>query len=171
MTAGQQTSVSLRKEFAYAGMISDLSRDTNLKSYTSEEASAEIPFGTFVGQGATYDDSILKLATITDKVVGVLVLSQAFAADVEVGTTGLKPKMTAQVMTRGRVWVYVEEAVTPASTFLIRGIAAGAEKAGATRDTADASDLIDASKWARFLGTTTGAGLVEIEFDVNNRGA
>lgn len=168
MTA-QQTSVGV-KAIAYAGMISDASRDSNLRSYTSEEASAEIPFGVFVGQG-TNDNGMLLLAATSDGVVGLLVNSQAFARDVEVGDTGLKPKMTAQVMTRGRAYAWVEEAVTPASLPLIRCIAVGSEKAGALRDTADASDCVNASSWMRFLGTTTGAGFVEVEFDVANRGA
>lgn len=165
-----QTSVALRMTAAYPGMISDSHMDSNVRSYVSEEASAEIPFGVFVKQG-TADEGCLLLTAITDKVIGVVVHSHAYAKTEELGTTGLKPKVTLGVMTRGRIWCYVEEAVTPASSVLIRAIAAGAEKAGATRDTADASDLIDASKWARFLGTTTGAGIVEVEFDVNNRSA
>lgn len=168
MTIAQSSIAAMTR--AYAGMLSDSSRDTNKRSYTSEEASDEIPFGVFVGQGAD-DDGMLKLATIADKVIGVLILPNGHAKDTEVGDTGLKSKMTGNVLSRGRCFVHVEEAVTPASLAKIRGIAVGAEKAGALRDTADASDLIVASSWVRFLGTTTGAGIVEIEFDVANRGA
>lgn len=166
MTA-TQTSVAA-KAAAYAGMISDASRDTNLRSYTSEEASAEIQFGTFVAQGVA-EKGMLKLAAITDRVVGVLVNSQAFAKDVEVGDTGLKPKMTASVMTRGRVWVLAEEAMTFASVALIRAIVAGSEVAGSVRDTADGADTIDKTAgWLRVLTGSTGAGLVEVEFDIAN---
>lgn len=166
----QQTSVSNRMAVGFPGMISDASRNTNLATYTSEEAAAEIPFGVFVKEG-TLRDQMLLLTAITDRVAGVLVQSHGHAKDNELGTTGVKPKCTGSVMTAGRCFVYVEEAVTRASKVLIRAIAAGAEKAGATRDTADAADLIDASAWARFVDDTTGAGFVEIEFNVVGQGA
>lgn len=165
-----QTSVAESMTAAFAGMVADSSPNKDVRSYVSEEASAEIPFGVMVGQG-TLDDQCLLLAAITDKMIGVVVHSHAYAKDVELGTTGIKPKMTVGVMKKGVVWVYVEEAVTPASTVLCRAVAAGAEKAGAFRDTADASDLIDCSSFARFLSSTTGAGIALLEFDVAMRGA
>ena len=45
--------------------------------------------------------------------------------------------------------------VTPASAPLVRAVAAGAEIAGAFRDTSDASDLIDVSHFCRFVSTST----------------
>lgn len=170
MAVGQQTSITTRMAKGFPGMISDASRDTNIRSYVSQEASAEIPFGVFVGQGSD-DDGMVLLAATTDKVIGLLTHSNAYAKDIELGDVGLKPTVVGGVMSRGRAFVYVEEAVTPASPVLIRAIAVNPERAGATRDTADASDTIDASKWARFIETATGAGFVEIEFDVNNRAA
>lgn len=162
-----QTSVSSMAA-GYPGMESDASRDQNNRSYVSEEASAEIPFGVFVGQGAA-DDGMLLLAATSDKVIGVLLATGALPKDLALGDTGLKPKMTGTVKSRGRCFVYVEEAVTPASSPLIRCIATGGEKAGSLRDTADASDCL-AAPWIRILGTTTGAGFVEVEYDVMNRG-
>lgn len=169
MTA-TQTSVSSRMAVGFPGLISDASRNTNLISGTSEEASAEIPYGVFVGEGADRNGMLL-LAAITDRVKGLLVYSSAAAKPNELGDSGLKSGITGSVMTAGRAFVYVEEAVTRASKVLIRCIAAGAEKAGATRDTADASDLLDASAWCRFVEDSTGAGFVEVEFNVVGIGA
>lgn len=165
MTA-TQTSVAAKAP-AYAGMRSDASRDTNGRSYTSEEASAEIAFGTFVGQGAN-EKGMLLLAATADKVIGALVNSMAFAKDVEVGDTGLKPAMTGTVDSRQRLWVLCEQDVTPADPVFIRCVAAGAEVAGSVRKDADTADAVDASHWARFLGANVGT-LVEVEYDVHGR--
>jgi hypothetical protein len=59
---------------------------------------------------------------------------------------------------------------TPASAVLVRVVANSAQ-VGDFRDTADSSNCVDISSWARYLTTTTGAGLVLLEFDVLNRGA
>jgi hypothetical protein len=61
--------------------------------------------------------------------------------------------------------------VTTASNVLVRAIATGSEVAGAFRDTADASDCIDITGYARYL-TSAGIGEVAlVEFDFRNRGA
>lgn len=165
-----QTSVTVGMTRAFAGMLGDVAYSKNCQSYVNSEASAEIPFGVMVGQGAT-DDTCLKLAAITDKMIGIVAHSHAYNKDNELGTTGLKPKVTVDVLKKGTIWVPVEEAVTPASAVLVRAVAAGAEVAGAFRDTADASDLIDCSAFARYLTTTTGAGFALLEFDMTMRGA
>lgn len=164
-----QTSVSLAMTAAFAGMQVD-AKKCEILSYVSEEASAEIPFGVCVKQG-TADDQCLKLTAITDKLIGIVVHSHAYQKDNEVGDTGIKPKMMVAVAVRGEIWVPVEEAVTPASTVLVRAIAVGGETAGAFRDTADASDLIDVSKFCRFMSSTTGAGIARLMFDFTNRAA
>ena len=167
MTAPQTSVSSMARGFA--GLVSDSSRDSNVRSYVSEEASAEIPFGTFVKQGAA-DNGALKMTAQTDAtIIGLVVHSHAYAKDTELGDTGLKPGVTLSVLTRGRAFVLCEQAVTPATPVFIRGVAAGAEVAGSVRSDADVNDAVDASAWARFLETTTGAGFAEIEFDVNNR--
>lgn len=164
-----QTSVSLAMAVAFDGMQVD-GGECRIESYVSEEAADEIPFGVCVKQG-TADDQCLKLTAITDKLIGITVHSHAYQKDVEIGTTGVKPKMTLGVAVRGQLWVPVEEAVTPASDVHVRAVAAGAEVAGAFRDTADGADTIDISAFARFKSTTTGAGRAILEFDFTNRGA
>lgn len=53
------------------------------------------------------------------------------------------------VLKRGRVWVKVEDAVTPASGVRVRIIASGGEIAGSFRGAADSTDtiVIQAARW------------------------
>lgn len=163
-----QTSVADAMTRAFQGMLADSANHT-IESMTSEEASAEVPFGVMVKQG-TSDTQFLKLTAITDKLVGIVVHSHAYDKPNELGDTGLKPKVTAGILRIGRIWVPVEEAVTPASSVLVRAVVAGAEVAGAFRDTADASDLIDISHIARYRTTTTGAGIALLEINMTGFG-
>jgi hypothetical protein len=152
-----------------AGQLADSGRNDVL-SKTSEEASAEIPYGVMVAQG-TADDGVVLLAATTDVLVGVSVLSHDYAVGVEVGDTGYKPKTTFGVLNVGRIAVLVEEAVTPASSVYVRAVAAGAEVKGAFRDTADGTDTIDISSFARYV-TSAGAGEIAIvDIDMRNRNA
>lgn len=165
-----QTSVSETMTQAYMGMLADSGYDKYVRSYVNEEASDEMPFGVVVQQG-TADNQCLLLNAITDKLIGITVHSHAYDKDNELGTTGLKQYATVGVARRGRVWCYAEEAVTPASAPLVRAVAAGVEVPGHFRDSADAADLIDVSAFCRFLTSTTGAGLVLVEFDFAMFGA
>lgn len=165
-----QTSVSLTHGVALDGMIADAEPYVE-RSYVSEEASAEMPFGTVVKQG-TADNGCLKLTAVTDKLLGIIRRSHAFHKDVELGDTGLKPKVMIPVVVRGTMWVPCEEAMTPSSAKIyVRAIAAGAEVAGAFRDSTDASDLIDVTAFVRVLTSSTGAGRIKIAFDFTMRGA
>lgn len=165
-----QTSVSAAMTEAFQGMLGDASYHKHVESYVNEESSAEIPFGVFVKRG-TAANTAIKLTATSDELEGVVVHSHAYDKDNELGTTGLKPKVTMGVLARGRIWVPVEEAVTPASSVLVRAVATGSEVAGACRDTADGSDCIDISKYARFLTSTSGAGIALLEYDVIARKA
>lgn len=165
------TAVSQSTAGVFAGMLAD-AKDVEVDSFVSEEASAEIPFGVMVQQG-TADNGALKLATssasMAGKLVGVVVHSHAYAKDTELGSTGLKPKTTLKVLTRGRIWVQVEEAVTPLSPVKVRAVATGGEVAGAFRDTADSTDCVDISKFARYLTTAGAAGFAILDLDMSGR--
>lgn len=167
-------SVSAALPVAFPGMRASADPG-NIDSYVNGEASAEIPFGVCVAQG-TDDKEAIKLAATSDKLLGIVVHRHAYAYGVELGDTGLKPDVVMGVMTRGECWVLVEEAVTPASAPLVRAVAAGAEVAGAFRDTADASDLIDVSHFCRFIGSSTTAPdgttlIARLRFDFTMRAA
>lgn len=165
--AAQQTTFSATPARGFAGMPADF-RGLDVVSRVSEEASAEIPFGQMVKQGTT-DRGILRLSATGDtaKLEGVVVHSQNKAKDFELGSSGLKPKITAGVAVKGRILVSVDEAVTPLSVVRVRCTDSGGT-AGTFRTTASAGNTILCSKWAKFNGTTTGAGIVELEFDMTS---
>lgn len=166
-----QTSVSTSPTLGVPGLIADMNPNNDLRSYVNEEASAEIPFGVMVKQGTAADQcKLLASGDTAASFIGVNVYNPSAAKPYVLGDTGIKSKQMCRVMTKGVVWVTVEEAVTPASAVLVRIIASGAEVAGAFRDTADASDCIDISGFARYL-TAAGAGeLAQVQIDMNMRG-
>lgn len=71
------------------------------------------------------------------------------------------------VLRKGRVWVWAEEAVTPADQVFVRHTAAGNNKPGNFRQDADTANAA-LLKGARFMSTTTGAGLVLVEINLTN---
>lgn len=163
-TIGVQTQATL----GFPGMISDASDSDDIRSYVSAEASAEVPFGQMVKQGAT-DRAFLRLTSgTTQAILGVLVQSQGRAKPTELGTTGLKPKMTGGIMRRGRCWVTIDENVTPASPVRVRVTDTGGT-AGTFRTSSSAGNTVLISSWARFTGTFTAAGgVAELELDALN---
>lgn len=168
-------SVSNTLPVAFPGMRSS-SHFGHIDSMINGEASAEIPFGVFAAQGST-DKSAKKLTAITDALVGVITFRHGYADTIELGTTGLKPGVTMEVMDEGEAWVIVEEDVTPASTPRVRAIAgAGGSIIGALRTTAEAPNLIDISHFARFVSSSTLAQdgttkIAKLRFNVTMRAA
>jgi hypothetical protein len=161
--AAQQTSVVAMTP-GFAGMLADTG-EKDVRSYVSEEASAEIPFGQLVKQGSA-DTGCLRLSAGTDvnKFLGVVVHSHAYEKDIEVGTSGIKPKMTVGVLFEGTVWVSVSEAVGPTDPVRVFIDDTG-HVAGTFCKTASATHTVLISAWARFLTSTTGAGLVQLKID------
>lgn len=154
---------------AYAGMPFGLNMPKT-ESFVNAEASAEIPEGVVV-QDTTTDGEAKLLTATNNKLIGIVMRSDSYAKDHERGTTGLKPKTVMKVATKGELYVLTEEAVSPRSAVLVRCVATGGEQAGAFRDTADSSDCVDISQFARYKETTTGAGPALLEFDFTMRGA
>lgn len=164
-----QTSFDTTATAPYAGMKGDSTFD-RVDSYVNEEASAEMEFGIMLQQGTLANDALIPTG-ITNDFIGVLLHSHAYANDTELGTTGLKPNVTLNVMSKGRCWVTVEEAVTPASNVLVRCVTGTGTVMGRFRDTADGVTCLDISAYARFLTSTSGAGVALLEFDITNRRA
>jgi len=164
-----QTEVEDTMPIGVAGQLADLWTEENgdVASATSEEASAEIPFGVMVKPG-TADDGVLKLTATSNKLAGITVFSHLYAKPDELGDTGLKPKVTFDVLTRGRIIVFPEDAVTPASEVHVRAVATGSEVAGAFRGTADGTDTIDLTAFARWRSSADAADAAVLEIDLNN---
>lgn len=161
-----QTTVTTTFAAAFPGMLGDGSLVKDAMSFLNGEASAEIPFGYAVVQGSADNEAVLPAAG-TDglKLLGVVLHSHYYQKDNELGTSGIKPDVAMAVLGKGRVWVKIDENVTPASAVRVRHTAAGDGK-GSFRASASAGATFDCSKFARWIGThlaATGYGLLEID--------
>lgn len=156
---------------AVAGLLADNTLSKDCLSAINEEASAEIPFGVMVCRGTT--DLGVKLlntsaAAMASALKGVVVFGQSFAKPDDLGDTGLKPFMAFSILSKGRIYVQVEEAVAIGDAVRVRAVATGGEVKGAFRTSADASDCVDISKFARWTRGADAAGFAIVEIDMTN---
>lgn len=160
-----QTSYGSGMPVAFAGMKADSGED-DCRSFSQAEASAEVPFGVAVAQGASGSKAILP-ADANSKIVGVVVHSHDYVPGIQLGDTGIKPKNMMSVMAQGRIWVLVEEAVAVNDPVFVRHTANGAGKLqkGAFRNDIDTDKCISVPG-ARFITASSGAGIVQIEIDI-----
>jgi len=154
-----QTSVSTNFAAGYAGdPLGDLIDEEN------KLAAVAINPGLFVCQGAT--DGVCKLPTSSAEVAkGIGIARSNIARDPNFpSASGTYPiGDTVSVIRKGRVWVTVEEAVTPFDPVYVRYDTGTGSQKGAFRASADSSTaaLVTGAKYR----TTAGAGalvLVEI---------
>ncbi len=168
-----QTSVTTAMAPAFAGMLADTSGKRCSAKY-SEEASAEIPFGVMVCRGTDKDDGALLLntssAAMADILLGVVVHSHAYDKDNELGDTGLKSAVSFDVLTHGRIYVLPEETVHPGDAVRVRAVAGGSEVKGAFRTTADSTDCVDITSFARWArgGDSTTPAILELDMTYAN---
>ena len=171
-----QTEILSRMPIGIPGQLADLhtAEFGDVVSETNEEASAELPFGVMVKAG-TGDDLVKNITTTADKLVGVIVHAQNFAIPVQLGETGLKPGVTFGVLRRGRIYVRVEDAVTPDDEVHVRAVIggangygeAGAESHGAFRGSDDGTDTIDITAFARWITSAEAGEVAVVEIDMN----
>lgn len=162
MSNGQQTSFpSVQDEGLFAGFLPDYaSQERDILSYVNEETTAGIPFGVMVAQG-TADRGCVLMAAQNDDLIGIVVKNQAYDTKRELDDNGaLKPDVMVNVLRRGRIWVAVDESVAPGDDVRVD------EDGGTFTKTAENDVTIDISKNARWLSSTTGAGLALLEFDM-----
>lgn len=173
-----QTSVASRMSVGLAGLIGNLDgmRNASVVSATSSEASAEIPFGVMVQRGSA-DGTAKNLSTsaaamaANNLLLGVSTLAQGFDEPNELSNDddgGLMPEATFGVLIEGPIYVVPEENVTPASDVRVRAVAGGAEVLGAFRATADSTDCVDISAFARWMETGTAGSPTLLYIDMKN---
>lgn len=81
------------------------------------------------------------------------------------GEQGIADTQTVDVLRSGRIWVYSETAVDPTAAVYYRYATNGGNtKKGAFSKTTDAGNQI--LKNAQWIGTTTGAGIAQLEIDM-----
>jgi len=164
-----QTTVNKNPAVGLPGSPSDLATadGEGIISANSEESSAEITRGLAVQTSITNSDYGAKLITATtNKLLGIALRSND-ASDTELGTTGWKPGATFPVGRSGRYFVVIEENVAPGQSVRIR--CAGTGTAGAFRTTADATNCLDCTPFAKWVRTSLAAdGVGEVDIDFTN---
>jgi hypothetical protein len=160
-----QLSYAVDQAVAFAGMLADAGMVQDV--VTGENLSAAIPFGVMTAIGAGANQIALPAAAgdVTDvkKLVGVAIAHQAMESSAS-GLPQYAPNSAVNVLKKGRVWVQVENAVTR-GTSDVHVRYAGVGQRGGFRGAAVASEtaVLPNAKW---LSSTTGAGLALLEIDL-----
>lgn len=156
---------------AYAGMKSDL-RDDTVVSFIQGEASAEIPFGTAVAQGAASTqsgtpDKAIQMVNSASVVVGVLLHAHNYDRESQLGSTGVKPTNLISVLRKGQVYMVHEGAVTKGQPCFVRHTAgAGGSVKGVVRADADTATAVSTAALT-FAETKSALGDGIVLVDVN----
>lgn len=165
-----QTSVTAAPLVGRPGEPADglTARVGRVVSGISEEASANVLPGLMV-QAGTGDYGVKLLTATTNKLKGIAVRAHD-VADLDydlVNNTGYKPGAMVPVARTERWFVRIEENVTPASDVRVRCVATGGEVAGTFRATADSTDCLELTAFARWIRTALAAdGVAELEIDM-----
>jgi hypothetical protein len=140
--AGTQYDISFRRVDAYAVETDDI--------YPG--------MGVILG---TNKEKQVKLAAATTAVVAGIAMLQAKEQDAD-GNVIYKDEQTVPVLNKGRAWVPVTEAVTAGNGAFL--VFSGANK-GKWAAAAGAGPLASAITGAKFITSTTGAGLAVVELN------
>lgn len=159
-----QTSYALVLNEMIEGQIAD----NSLRDYLSAvnaEASAAIPFGSWVAFGGSLgDQGIILPAASTAKIAGVHFHTHSFAISTQlVLGSGIKIGSQLSVLTDGHVVVRSETNAAPGDPVFVRYAAgAGGTRLGATRNATVSSEMIDLTGKAKYLTTVTAGNLAVI---------
>ncbi len=156
----------------FPGMIADTTFLKDVATYVSGEASNQLPWGVMLMQGATDTAALLLTAGNVGKLIGIATYSAATQINTEMGSVadvggriGILPGVQLGVSRRGRLWVQVEEAVTPASPVRVRCTVAG-NGTGSFRTTSAGAGLSYNLVGCRYLDTAVANGICRVEFDM-----
>lgn len=164
-----QTTYGFYQSVPYAGALYDLESDQQIRSYANQEATASMPFGIAVAQGANDDGCILMVDT-NSKVLGITIHTHAVDPH-QVATTpakaGLSPKGTCGVLRQGRLWAIAEAIVAPQDDVFARYTASTAPKdqLGGLGPSADSSSAKQIAQ-AKWLTTAAAAGLAVVDINM-----
>jgi len=142
----------------------------DVRTMINQEASAEVPFGHGVKfEGSTEDLGALLPTAETSVIAGIVAHSHAYADD-ELGTTGVLPGATLNVLRKGKIWVAVEDGCAPGDRLWIRAVGAVAPEAiGQCNNADDSTDMVDCTNAGVFLTTAAAGGLAVLDVDFTNR--
>lgn len=154
-----QLTYSLNMAPGFEGQISD-SRLAQIDGFRNDGV-VEIPFGKAVTRSANADGRGCKLPATGEVLLGIMAHSHVY----EQQPVGLLPLQLGNVVSRGRMYVRSETAVTPASAVTVR-INTGGAGAGSFGGTAPAAGAFIAVPQARFLSSAAAGELVEIDINL-----
>jgi hypothetical protein len=162
---GVQQSYALTHAALLEGQLSDI-RDNTIGTYINETAVVQ-PFGDLqvYNLAGTVANSATTISGATGTVLGVNVLTYvdetALNGDLR---PGVKVDQVMNVANEGAVAVYVTGTVTPASVVRVLYSASGTGKAGQFSHAFASGKTVRLSN-ARFLSSTSGAGLAILELN------
>ena len=162
---GVQQSYALVHAALLEGQLSDI-RDNTIGTYINETA-VVLPFGDLqvYNLAGTVANSATTISGASDTVLGVNVLTYVDETDVNGdGRPGVKLDQVMNVANEGAVAVYVTGAVNPSSIVRVLYSASGTGKAGQFSHAFASGKTVRLSS-ARYLSSTTGAGLAILELN------
>lgn len=168
-----QTSYSINMQQAYEGSHGTLSyvRPGRNNQATAQPVGRMVAHDTATGTGgvANAELAFRALSAGTDVLLGVLIQDHTHPQINPVANGGVPSNAVGSIVSRGEVWVQVEQAVNPSSPVFVRFNAAGATgtnpAVGRFRTDADTSRAV-AVPTARFLTTAAAGGLALLEINL-----
>lgn len=133
--------------------------------FRNAEASDAIKFGwPVVASSSNADDCTIADAT-TSLIAGFVIRDDKYYADLENTDAGLLPGVALTVMERGEMQFLCESAMAPGDRVYVRVVAGVGETIGAVRATADGTDCVDCTAWARVVAKGAVGNTCRIKFD------
>jgi hypothetical protein len=161
-----QTNYNTDPTPSFAGMLGDQALDAHMLSRANGAAAAQ-PFGIMVrADAANPEDQFDIFSAASQAPLGVLVHKHDQENPALAGDLGVDLLEEASVLSKGRIWVRVEEAVAPGDGVFFRHTAGGGGSViGYFRNDADTAtcDQVDAARWIK---GSAGAGLALLELNL-----
>lgn len=165
-----QTTYGTKPAIATLGMIADVGYD-NVVMSASAAINVYVGSLSVFASGPTIPPDAGTVTEITDSAASIaarvgICLYDATRMPYNPATTNLKAQWSAQetvpVLVRGRVWVYTEAATAITDPVFVRVLAAGNNVKGQFIN-ATTTNFIAFPGTARWVTSTTGAGLIQLE--------
>jgi len=160
-----QTNYAVDPALAYRGLLGDPNKDAVISPFANGSG-ADVGFGIMVRRDATnLEDQFDNFSATGQTPLGILVHTHATQSRALAGSDGLEALEEASVLSKGRIWVAVEEAITVGDDVYFRHTAGTGTEIGAFRNDADTASC-DQITNARWLQGSTGAGVALLEINI-----
>ena len=170
-----QTTYNEYQPIAYAGMLYDVG---NRDIVSATDPTEVVPFGAALVQGPTDTSCRLPNASADGAMLLGIAIAEATKeqsltpgvvnnVNYPAGTVNYPPGTTISILRQGRVWVAVEEAVTPGSPVFLRYAASGSNtQAGTFRASADGSTAVQLTDGAVWRTSAQPGGFAVLELNL-----